>query len=106
MAGDTPRAPLRSCVGCRTVRPKHELLRVAKTPDGVGADPDHRLPGRGAYVCPDPSCITAARRRDAAALRRALRGAAASEGLAALEQLHTVVVNHLVPDGTVRSENA
>lgn len=106
MAGNTPRVPVRSCVGCRRVRPKDELLRVAKTPTGVAADPEARLPGRGAYVCPDPRCITTARRRGAAALRRSLRGAREHEGLAALDELHAMVVDHLVPDGTVRSENA
>ncbi len=106
MAGTAPRAPLRSCIGCRAVRAKHELLRVARTPSGVLADPYDRLPGRGAYLCPDPRCIASARRRDAAALRRALRGAVGPEGLAALDELYAMVVDHRVPEGTVRSENA
>jgi uncharacterized protein len=79
------------------VRPKDELLRLARTPSGVRFDPDHRLPGRGAYLCPAAACVTTARRRDAAAIRRALRGAPVDEVLAALDALPTEVLRHQVP---------
>ena len=50
--------PQRTCIGCRTVRPKRELLRVVRTPDGaVVFDPTGRRAGRGAYLCPDPACL-------------------------------------------------
>jgi len=101
-----PRAPVRTCVGCRRARPKRALQRIARTPDGVHVDPDARLPGRGAYLCPDRDCIAAARRRGNAPLRRALRGAGADETTAALDQLEANVVHHQVPGSTVRSENA
>jgi hypothetical protein len=52
--------PQRSCVSCRTVRDKSDLLRVVVTPDGdVVYDPSGKLAGRGAYLCPDEKCITA-----------------------------------------------
>ena len=52
------RIPSRSCVACRTARPKRDLLRIVRTPDGqVVADPSGRLAGRGAYVCNEPACI-------------------------------------------------
>lgn len=105
MVGTALRAPVRTCIGCRTARPKDELLRIARTPDGVRFDPESQLPGRGAYVCPDPTCAASARRRDAAALRRALRGAPPAELDAALDAL-SGAVQYQVPDGTVRSENA
>ncbi len=105
LTGTVTRSPIRTCVGCRSARPKRELLRIARTPDGVQADPDARLPGRGAYVCPDPSCLVAARRRKATALRRALRGAGEHEVDQALDALSTAV-RYEVPRGTVRSENA
>jgi uncharacterized protein len=101
-----PRAPVRTCIGCRTRRGKHELLRLARTPEGIRFDPDGRLPGRGAHLCPDETCIDAAARRDAGALRRALRGGSAAEAATALETARRRVVQHQVPDGTVRSENA
>ena len=81
-------------------------MRVARTPSGVRYDPTRTLPGRGAYLCPDPTCITAAARRDAAGIRRALRGATHHEVGAALDALHREVVHHQVPTSTVRSENA
>ena len=106
MPGTAPRAPVRTCVGCRRARPKRALLRIARTPEGVRVDPDARRPGRGAYLCPDRDCIAAARRRGAGPLRRALRGAGADEANAALDHLEAIVVHHQVPAGTVRSENA
>jgi len=106
LSGTAPRVPVRTCVGCRTPREKRALLRVARTPEGVLADPDARRSGRGAYVCPDRDCIAAARRRGAGPLRRALRGGGEDEASTALDVLETTVAHHQVPVGTVRSENA
>ena len=65
------RVPNRSCVACRTVRPKRELLRVVRTPNGrIEADPGGRLAGRGAYVCRASECIDNAIKKGA--LTRAL----------------------------------
>ena len=51
--------PQRSCVSCRTVREKKDLLRVVVTPEGdVVYDPTGKLAGRGAYLCPNEECIT------------------------------------------------
>jgi uncharacterized protein len=65
------RESMRTCIGCRARVSKAELLRVARTPDGVRADLEGAAPGRGAYVHRDPDCIEAALRRGAFA--RALR---------------------------------
>ncbi|MFO7265430.1 MAG: YlxR family protein [Limnochordales bacterium] len=52
------KVPMRTCVGCRTVRPKRELVRIVRTPAGeVVVDPTGKLAGRGAYVCPDRRCL-------------------------------------------------
>ena len=52
--------PQRSCVSCRTVRDKSDLLRIVMTPEGeVMFDPTGKLSGRGAYLCPREECITA-----------------------------------------------
>jgi uncharacterized protein len=89
-------APVRTCVGCRNRAPASELLRVVavehntihdvSVPTGratgkavmsvvpnhrVVPDPNHRLPGRGAHVHPDPTCLALAVRRRA--FGRALR---------------------------------
>lgn len=62
----------RTCVGCRSVRPHHELVRLVLAPDGeVVVDLGRRLPGRGAHVCPKSLCIEQAVRRNA--LERAFR---------------------------------
>ncbi len=65
--------PQRSCVSCRTVRDKKDLLRVVVSPEGdVVYDPTGKLAGRGAYLCPDEKCITAELKK-AAKLSRGLK---------------------------------
>ncbi|MFN2591292.1 MAG: YlxR family protein [Candidatus Dormibacteria bacterium] len=62
------------CAGCRTVRPRPELVRLVRGADGgVCLDILGRLPGRGAYLCRTTGmrCAHAARRRRA--LVRSLR---------------------------------
>ena len=52
-------APLRTCIGCRKVRPKAALVRFVRGADGRVHmdDSGGRAQGRGAYVCPDPGCM-------------------------------------------------
>ena len=60
------RIPQRTCVGCRTVRPKRELIRVVRRPTGeIEVDFTGKVPGRGAYICPDVECLRAAVKGDA-----------------------------------------
>lgn len=62
--------PMRQCVGCREMKPKRELIRVVRSPEGeIGLDFRGKNPGRGAYVCPDPACL--ARAKKTKALERA-----------------------------------
>lgn len=64
------RIPMRQCTGCREMRPKKELIRVVKSPEGtVSLDFDGKKPGRGAYVCPKSACL--ARAKKTKALERA-----------------------------------
>ena len=52
------KVPMRMCVGCREMRPKKELLRVVRSPEGiVSIDMTGRKPGRGAYVCRSAECL-------------------------------------------------
>ena len=61
--------PMRQCVGCREMKPKKELIRVVRSPEGaVSLDFRGKLPGRGAYVCPDPACLAKARKSRGLAL--------------------------------------
>jgi predicted RNA-binding protein YlxR (DUF448 family) len=53
--------PQRTCVACRTVRPRRDLVRVVRTPEGaVVLDETGKLNGRGAYLCRQRSCLEAA----------------------------------------------
>ena len=62
--------PLRQCVGCREMKPKKELIRVVRSPEGnIQLDFRGKANGRGAYICPDPGCLKKAVR--AKALERA-----------------------------------
>ncbi len=42
--------PQRTCVGCRTVLSKREMVRIVRTPDGVFIDTTGKQSGRGAYL--------------------------------------------------------
>ena len=42
--------PQRTCVGCREILPKRQMIRIVRTPDGVHVDPTSKLAGRGAYL--------------------------------------------------------
>ena len=53
----------RKCTGCGEMKPKKELVRVVKSPEGeVSLDLTGRKPGRGAYVCPRVDCLRLARK--------------------------------------------
>ena len=75
--------PTRTCAACRVSRPKREMDRLVRTPDGtVHRDPTGRLAGRGTYLCHEPACREP--ERAAAAVRRAL-GAELTPGLLEFE---------------------
>lgn len=55
--------PMRQCVGCREMKPKRELIRVVRSPEGqVSLDFRGKSPGRGAYVCPNSVCLAKAKK--------------------------------------------
>ena len=50
--------PMRQCLGCNEHKPKKELIRLVRTPEGeVVADMTGKKNGRGAYLCPSDSCL-------------------------------------------------
>lgn len=60
------RIPLRQCLGCRESKPKTELVRVVRSPEGsVSVDLRGKAPGRGAYVCRSADCLKKALRSKA-----------------------------------------
>ena len=79
------KVPLRKCVVSNEMKPKKELIRVVRSPEGaVSLDFKGKLPGRGAYVCPDPACL--ARARKSKALERAFSAALPPEVWTAFEE--------------------
>jgi predicted RNA-binding protein YlxR (DUF448 family) len=54
---------MRKCTGCNEMKPKKELVRVVRSPEGeVSLDLTGKKPGRGAYVCRDAACLSKARK--------------------------------------------
>jgi len=51
------RQPERTCIGCRNVFAKDEVVRIVSGPTGIVIDYREKLPGRAAYVCPKRDCI-------------------------------------------------
>ena len=50
--------PQRQCMGCRERRPKRDMIRIVRTPEGVvSLDFGGKMNGRGAYICPETECL-------------------------------------------------
>ncbi|MBQ6972816.1 MAG: DUF448 domain-containing protein [Synergistaceae bacterium] len=59
----TKHVPQRSCTVCRVKADKPDLIRIVRSPEGLAViDTAKKLPGRGAYICPDSECIERARK--------------------------------------------
>jgi len=61
-------APLRTCIGCKQVKPAAQLMRCRLDAHGraVCGAPAARLAGRGAWVCAgSPTCVDTAASRGA-----------------------------------------
>jgi predicted RNA-binding protein YlxR (DUF448 family) len=53
----TKHAPQRTCVACRQVKNKREMVRLVRLPEGgVIVDRTGKRNGRGAYICPTRNC--------------------------------------------------
>ena len=77
--------PMRQCLGCREMKPKPELLRVVRSPEGeISLDTRGKKPGRGAYICPNMDCLKKALRSKA--LDRSLEVTIPQEVYARLEK--------------------
>ncbi|MBQ6041758.1 MAG: YlxR family protein [Oscillospiraceae bacterium] len=76
--------PMRMCLGCNEMKPKRELIRVVHQKDGtILLDATGKQAGRGAYICPQLSCLKAARK--ARRLEKAFSCRISDEIYAALE---------------------
>jgi len=78
--------PLRRCVVCGAQRPKVELVRVVREPEGgFVVDAPSKAPGRGAYVCRSPQCVEQAAK--GRAISRALDRPLSAEDAERLREL-------------------
>ena len=60
--------PMRSCIVCRQVKDKSDLLRIVRKPDGeIALDVTGREAGRGAYVCRHGECMSTMEKKRALA---------------------------------------
>ena len=76
---------MRRCVGCNEHKPKAELLRVVRDPEGgVSLDFKGKKSGRGAYICKDAACLKLAKKGKK--LDKAFEVAISDEIYARLEQ--------------------
>lgn len=76
--------PMRQCLGCRTMFPKRELIRVVRSPEGeLSLDFKGKAPGRGAYLCKNAACLKRARK--SRAIERAFEVSVPEEVYEALE---------------------
>lgn len=56
--------PLRQCGGCGEMKPKRELVRVVRSPEGeISLDLTGRKNGRGSYICKNVECFEKAIKR-------------------------------------------
>jgi len=79
------KTPMRQCLGCREMKPKRELIRAVRSPEGeVTLDVTGKKPGRGAYICRDAECLKRAVKSKA--LSRAFGAAVPEEVTDALNQ--------------------
>ena len=70
--------PMRNCKGCNEMKPKKELIRVVKSPEGeISLDLTGKKNGRGAYICASPQCLEKARKNKG--LERSLKTAIPEE---------------------------
>ena len=82
------KVPMRMCVACREMKPKKELIRVVRTPEGeIVPDETGRKNGRGAYLCRSEACFNKAVKTRA--LDRALEQPISEVAAAYLRQVIT-----------------
>ena len=76
--------PERRCTGCNESKPKPELIRIVRSPQGdISLDFTGKKSGRGAYICRSINCLKKARK--AKRIERALECDIPDEVYEALE---------------------
>ena len=79
------RIPLRQCAGCGEMKPKSELVRVVRSPEGeISLDLTGKKNGRGSYICKSVNCFIMAIKRKS--FERAFGQKLSDETVAAVEK--------------------
>lgn len=82
--------PIRMCGGCKSCKPKHELLRIVRKPDGIIIiDESQKSDGRGAYICKSEKCFDIANRKKW--LRRSLKADISEQVLDTIKEYITAL---------------
>jgi predicted RNA-binding protein YlxR (DUF448 family) len=90
---------MRTCIACRQKRPKRELVRIVRTPEGnIEVDPKGKSSGRGAYLCSDQTCWALA--LDHEKLGRALKCQVSAADVAGLKQFAELLAAQAAPAAT------
>ena len=89
----------RLCIVCRKKKSKEELIRIAKTSDGLIKAPLKKLPGRGAYICSTIDCTNKLKKENS--LMHALRAKITKEQLAEIKK----ELENLLERGDVKGES-
>lgn len=56
---------MRTCIGCQCKKPKKEMIRIIRTPEGnIEIDKTGKKSGRGAYLCGNVECLDIALRKN------------------------------------------
>jgi len=84
--------PQRTCIACREVKPKRQLIRLVYTVNGTAeVDPSGKKAGRGAYLCHSPDCWEKALKKGR--LEQALRKKISAENQARLVEFSRVLLS-------------
>ena len=81
----TRKIPMRTCIGCHEQKPKKEMIRIVRDPQGaLSIDRTGKKSGRGAYICDNPACLEKA--ASGGGIERALETPVTETLLAALRK--------------------
>jgi uncharacterized protein len=89
---NSKKIPYRTCVGCQLKKPKKELIRIIRTPEGlIEIDVTGKKSGRGAYLCYNMECFKNAAKKGR--LNKALKVEISPETIKLLEEKFKEIKN-------------
>jgi uncharacterized protein len=99
----TKHTPQRTCVGCRKILPKRELIRLVRNADGVVViDPTGKMNGRGVYLHNQYSCWEQGLKN---ALANALRMEISADNMSKLKLIMETMPNEISSEDTFHPVN-